>query len=99
VGKVTTKLQVTVPKAVADHFAIRPGDEVEWSIAGEVIRVIPRTARSSMAPPQDGTRRLALFDAATARQKRRERSTRAAARRPKSRGWSRNDLYDRGRAD
>jgi AbrB family looped-hinge helix DNA binding protein len=99
VGKVTTKLQVTVPKAIADHFAIRPGDEVDWSVAGDVIRVIPRKARPSMAPAQDGARRLALFDAATARQKRRQRGTRPTARRPKSRGWSRDDLYDRGRAD
>ena len=29
-AKVTSKLQVTVPKAIADRFGIRPGDEIEF---------------------------------------------------------------------
>ena len=98
-GTVTTKLQVTVPKAVADHFAIRPGDEVEWSIAGDVIRVVPRSATTPTSAPQDSARRLALFDAATARQKKRQRAHPPMRRSVKSRGWTREDLYDRGRAD
>jgi AbrB family looped-hinge helix DNA binding protein len=28
-GKVTSKLQVTVPKAIAQRYGIRPGDEIE----------------------------------------------------------------------
>ena len=98
-GKVTSKLQVTLPKAIADHFAIRPGDEVEWTVAGQVIRVVPRSTRPPASGEQDGARRLALFDAATARQKARQRAgARTAARSPKARGWTRDDLYDRGRA-
>jgi len=27
---VTSKLQLTVPQAIADQYGIRPGDEVEW---------------------------------------------------------------------
>ena len=33
-AKVTSKLQVTVPKAIADHYGIRPGDEIQWIPAG-----------------------------------------------------------------
>ena len=29
-AKVTSKFQVTVPKTIADHYSIRPGDEIEW---------------------------------------------------------------------
>ena len=38
---VTSKLQLTVPKAIADQFGIRPGDHLEWVAAGEAIHVIP----------------------------------------------------------
>jgi len=101
VGKVTSKLQVTVPKAVADHFAIRPGDEVEWTIAGDAIRVVPRSARQASPAPQDTARRLALFDAATSRQRARQRAaakgaSRATPRSPATRGWTREELYERG---
>ena len=40
-AKVTSKLQVTVPKAVADRYGIKPGDEIRFEDAGEVIRVVP----------------------------------------------------------
>lgn len=36
-SRVTSKLQVTVPKAIADRFAIHPGDEIDWLPAGEVV--------------------------------------------------------------
>ena len=39
-AKVTSKLQVTVPKALAEKYAIRPGDEIAWEAAGDVIRVV-----------------------------------------------------------
>jgi AbrB family looped-hinge helix DNA binding protein len=39
--KVTSKYQVTVPKAIADRYSIRPGDEIEWIAAGDAIRVVP----------------------------------------------------------
>jgi AbrB family looped-hinge helix DNA binding protein len=32
--KVTSKLQLTVPKAIAEQYGIRPGDELEWIPAG-----------------------------------------------------------------
>ncbi len=40
-SKITSKLQVTIPKAIADQYGIKPGDEIEFQPAGDVIRVIP----------------------------------------------------------
>ena len=44
-SKVTSKLQVTLPKAIAQAHGIRPGDEIEWASAGETIRVQPLKAQ------------------------------------------------------
>ena len=63
-AKVTSKLQVTVPKVIADRYGIRPGDEIEWVAAGDTIRVIPP---GRQAPVADLELRLKLFDAATER--------------------------------
>ncbi|HEY1693793.1 MAG TPA: AbrB/MazE/SpoVT family DNA-binding domain-containing protein [Polyangiaceae bacterium] len=89
-SKVTSKLQVTVPKELADRYGIRPGSEIDWVPAGDSLRVIPGSAPSSSDPAE----RLRLFDAATARQKKRQ--GRRPARRPADRGWKREDLYTRG---
>ncbi|MCC6642813.1 MAG: AbrB/MazE/SpoVT family DNA-binding domain-containing protein [Deltaproteobacteria bacterium] len=93
-SKVTSKLQVTVPKALADRYGIRPGDDIEWQPAGDVIRVVPGRAASEKRPIRE---RLACFDQATARQARRDQ-TRRTARPPRGRGWTRDELYQRGRA-
>jgi AbrB family looped-hinge helix DNA binding protein len=45
-SKVTSKLQVTVPKSIADRFNIKPGDNIEWEAAGEIIRVVPPRKRA-----------------------------------------------------
>jgi AbrB family looped-hinge helix DNA binding protein len=97
-AKVTSKLQVTVPKAVADAHGIRPGTELSFESAGEVIRV--RVGGATAEPDrEDLAERLASFDRATARQTERNRWFRRhhgellpAA----DRGWRREDLYDRG---
>lgn len=93
-GKVTSKLQVTVPKAIADQYRIKPGDEITWVAAGDWIRVLPANAmRATMAPDVDA--RLKLFDEATRRQRARNRSVKPST---GTRGWKREDLYDRGRS-
>ena len=96
-AKITSKLQVTVPKAVAERYRIRPGDEVSFEPAGEVIRIVPGKPRK-VEQTLSTEDRLALFDAATARQRERERSARARPA-PPTRGWRREDLYERGNAD
>jgi AbrB family looped-hinge helix DNA binding protein len=98
--RVTSKLQVTIPKAIADRYGIAPGEEIEWLPAGEAIRVVPPTGRQ----PIDRERRLELFDLATERQQARQ-SVPGGEASPTSvtagthRGWRRADLYERGRTD
>jgi len=94
-AKVTSKLRVTVPKAIAEEYGIRPGDEIEWVPAGDAIRVVLVLAgRQALA--LDPRLRLKLFDAATRRQRRR-RLGRPKARARRDRGWKREDLHSRAR--
>ena len=101
VAKVTSKLQLTLPKAIADRYKIRPGDDLDWLPAGETIRVVKRDAAET-AEPATIAERLHLFDQATARQRRRdaelgEKRPAAAPKSPsKDRGWTREELYQRG---
>ncbi len=101
-SKVTSKLQLTVPKKIADQYGIRPGDELEWIPAGDCIRVqLLRKKRDGHELSTEG--KLALFDANTKwldelqfdqikEAKRKEtRITR------ETRGWTREEIYeDRG---
>lgn len=93
-AKVTSKLQVTIPKAIADAYGIRPGASLDWVPAGDSIRV---TAAKPESEAEVIRRRLAAFDEATARQAIRDL---AGSPPPPAadRGWTREDLYDRGRA-
>ncbi len=93
-SKVTSKLQVTVPKALAERYRIKPGDDIRFEEAGEVIRVVPAAAAEHARAP-DTDARLRLFDAATARQRTREAERTLCA--ESSRGWTREELYERGR--
>ena len=93
-AKVTSKLQVTVPKAIADRYGIRPGDDIVWRPAGAVIQVVPPRTQVAVL---GADARLTLYDAATQRQRLRQRG-RARQPRGTDRGWRREDLYTRGRA-
>ena len=99
-SKVTSKLQVTLPKAIAERFNIKPGDQIEWEAAGETIRVVPARKRTrSTILPHD---RLRHFDRATERQWQREKTldrTLLAASALTGRGWTRDSLYNGDRAD
>jgi AbrB family looped-hinge helix DNA binding protein len=97
-AKVTSKLQLTIPKAVADQYKIRPGDELDWLPAGDSIRVVKR-AELSEERSLTTEQRLRLFDQATARQEKRNttfRKKHGLRGEPSDRGWTREDLYDRG---
>ena len=89
-SKVTSKLQVSVPKSLADQYGIRPGDDIQWEAAGEIIRVIPPRQAVSKCTHHE---RLAIFDQATRRQA--QRQTRREITASSERGWSRDELYDR----
>ena len=91
----TSKLQVTLPKAIAEQLGINPGDEIDWEIAGEVLWVIPVAKRRR--EKSDASIRLRFFDQTTQRQRKRDstidplliRNARSGS------GWTREDLYSR----
>jgi hypothetical protein len=87
---------VTIPKDVADRYRIHPGTEIEWVPAGEEIRVIPPGTAHPVR--LDVGQRLATFDRAT---RRRDERGRAALAKPieegAGRGWTRDELHERGR--
>lgn len=106
-AKVTSKLQLTVPKVIADQYGIRPGDELDWIPAGDTIRVVKKKGRASRpANARSVAERLRLFHEMLKRQKKREAHPEefpAAPERPWKpheieRGWRREDLHDRGRS-
>jgi AbrB family looped-hinge helix DNA binding protein len=92
-ARVTSKRQVTIPKAIADRYRIAAGDEIEFLPAGDVIRV----ERAGVKPNGvDRDQRLQRFDQATERQRAREKKRRS--RTAGDRGWSREELYERAGA-
>lgn len=105
--KVTSKLQLTVPKIIADAYGIRPGDELEWVPAGEVIRVVPQGRKSRVGAALSVETRLELFDQARKRQRKREAAIKTDTKQQSQgrsstaggRGWKREDLYNRGLSD
>ena len=90
-SKVTSKLQVTVPKVIADEVGIKPGDELEWTVTGRSIMVSPTRSETTLTREE----RLAILDAQTARQREREREyeRRFGKIEPGPRDWTRDDLY------
>jgi AbrB family looped-hinge helix DNA binding protein len=85
-SKVTSKNQVSIPKAIAERHAIRPGTELEFVSLGDAIRVTKKTGRKQRLSIED---RLKIFDQMWQRIKASPRR----AKQPKDRGWSREDLY------
>jgi AbrB family looped-hinge helix DNA binding protein len=94
-SKVTSKRQVTLPKELADSYGIEPGDEIDWEPAGDAIRVVPPgRSRATLNVAE----RLRLFDEATRRHEARWAGWTPPEIPPTERGWTRDELYDRGRA-
>jgi AbrB family looped-hinge helix DNA binding protein len=99
-SKVTSKLQLTVPKAIADQYGIRPGDEVQWTPAGESIRLSLARNHAKAEHPLTLSERLELFDQGSKRLGKIQREQLGKAvhskTRRQSRGWTREELYHRG---
>jgi AbrB family looped-hinge helix DNA binding protein len=91
VGKITSKYQVSIPKALADRLGVRPGDEIDWHLVGEELRVT-RLTNAAVTTVEE---RLRSFDEATRRQIKVRRPRRKGV--SSDRGWSREELYGRGR--
>jgi AbrB family looped-hinge helix DNA binding protein len=96
-SRVTSKLQVTIPKRIAQQYSIKPGDEIDFVATAEGLRIVtatrPDASRLSVAE------RLRLFDEATERQRQREARMKLPASPPTDRGWTRAELYTRGKPD
>jgi bifunctional DNA-binding transcriptional regulator/antitoxin component of YhaV-PrlF toxin-antitoxin module len=92
-SKVTGKFQITLPKRLVEVHAIRVGDDLEIISDGNRICLLPpRRMRAEAASP---SARMDYFDRATERQEKRERSRGVTP--GKARGWTRAELYSRGR--
>jgi AbrB family looped-hinge helix DNA binding protein len=87
-ARLTSKYQLTLPKAVAERAGLRPGDEVDCEPAGEIIRVRSKKRTASRSV----TDRLVLFDLATERQRHREDLLTPVG--ATERGWTRDELYE-----
>jgi AbrB family looped-hinge helix DNA binding protein len=101
--KVTSKLQLTVPKAIADQYGIHPGDELQWIPAGEGIRVELVRRKAKAGHELAAKERLALFDANTkwldelqADQLKEAKANGTRVTR-ETRGWTREELYENDR--
>jgi AbrB family looped-hinge helix DNA binding protein len=92
-AKVTSKLQITIPKALADTVGIAAGSEVDWMAVGGTLQIVPRTASPVLLGRDE---RLELFRTASERQHKRNADW-AGYIEPRHRGWTREELYDRGR--
>ena len=88
-AKVNSNLELPIPKAIAERYGIRPGDELEVLPANDSIRVIP--ARHSESQESVETR-LSRFREML------KKYDETADKRPafawEERGWHREDLYD-----
>ena len=99
-SKVTSKLQVTVPKKIADQYGIRPGDEVEWVPAGDGIRVEVIRCKARAGHQLTTEEKLALFDANTKwldhlqAKELKEAKAKGIRTTRETRGWTREELYE-----
>lgn len=94
-SKVTSKLQVTIPKRLAEEYGIAAGDEIDFVPSGDVIHLVP--SRRRLQSRLSARERLRLFDAATTRQREREKTMKLPSTSPAERDWRRDELYTRGK--
>lgn len=92
-AKVTSKLQLTLPKELAKRYNIVAGDDVEWIAAGDAIRIVRVKTKPKIL---DTKQRLRLFDKVTKRLAARKTSSTTES---QNRGWTREELYTRGSID
>jgi len=95
-AKVTSKLQITLPKRLADEHGIVPGDELRFESVAGVIRMVP--AGDSLRE-LSVDERLRLFDEASRRIGLRPQAESRGSSETAGRGWVREDLYVRGATD
>lgn len=93
-AEVTSKLQVTIPKAIADRYGIKPGDEIQFQAAGTAIRVTPPSHRTRMLLSL--AERVRLFEQMMADHEAWLKDKPWPRPPSEDRGWTREELYTRG---
>jgi antitoxin component of MazEF toxin-antitoxin module len=93
-SKVTNDLELKVPADIATRYGIKPGDEIEWQPEQDGILLVLSSPESRLSVED----RLNLFDESTRRQRLREQR-RGPGEPAQDRGWTREELYDRGFPD
>ena len=93
-SKVTSKLQVTLPKVIAAAHDIRPGSEIHFESGIDCIRIVVGGRRSELPIKE----KLRLLAEARIRQRERNRKYQGPNKLAR-RGWKREDLYRRGSVD
>jgi bifunctional DNA-binding transcriptional regulator/antitoxin component of YhaV-PrlF toxin-antitoxin module len=88
-SKVTSKLQVTIPRLVADHYGIRPGDEVRWEVReGGPLMAPEKNIRDRLTAEERSRQFLEAVERVALQQQR------AGVSGEGDRGWTRDDLYE-----
>ena len=91
-GKVTSKLQVTIPKALATQLGIKPGDRLQWEMLGRALQMVPIRAGRALREQERSARWAQMVERGLAR---RGAAPDAPPQAPPGRGWTRADLYER----
>ncbi|HUF72355.1 MAG TPA: AbrB/MazE/SpoVT family DNA-binding domain-containing protein [Gammaproteobacteria bacterium] len=93
-AKVTSKLQITIPKRIAEQYGIKPGDELEFVPRPGGIRLVPAGAWSG--PKLSPEERQRLFRASMAYVDKRAQELGIEPKEDESeRDWTREELYTR----
>lgn len=92
--KVTKKLQITIPAALAADYGIRPGMDVKIEPAGEFIQI--RVVRSLQEAELNAAKEKVIsLQEIFARHDKRIRLTSPKSTKGSDRDWKRDNLYDR----
>jgi AbrB family looped-hinge helix DNA binding protein len=93
-AKVTSKLQITIPKKIADQFGIKPGDELEFVPRAGGIRLVPAGRWSE--PKLNPEERVRLFrDSMKRADQRADELGIKPVEDESKRDWTREELYTR----
>jgi len=88
-SKVTSRLRVAIPKALAMRYGIRPGDEARWEATGRGPLLV---AGAAIRPDLTPSERLASLREFLGRHAVRQRGKKWRG--TENRGWTREDLYE-----
>lgn len=93
-AKVTSKLQITIPKRIAERYGIKPGDKLDFVPRAGGIRLVPAGTWSQ--PKLSSEERVRLFRESMKRADKRADELGVKPKADESeRDWTREELYTR----